>query len=133
MSDAVQPAEALTPKGPPAAANRAKPQPIAGGLGLLWPGLGLLVRGQVAASLLANWAVGHCLALLICDLAAFASRGEETDAVLSTALRALERGVVNPQSGLLAALAVTVHLGSAWSAWKGSSAESLLDEAPRQD
>lgn len=127
MSDAVQPAVGLNPKESPMAAGRSKPQPIAGGLGLLWPGLGLLVRGQVAASLLASWAVVHCLALLVCDLAAFASRGDLPDAVLSTAVLAVERGVVNPQSGLLAALAVTVHLGSAWSAWKGDSAEALLD------
>lgn len=97
----------------------AVPSPAAGLAGLLWPGLGLLLRGQVAAALLACWAVCHCAALAVCDLAALASRGDPPDAVWATALAAIERGVLRPQSGLVAVLALAIHLASAWSAWHG--------------
>lgn len=93
--------------------------PLAGALGLLLPGLGLAVRGDFTGGLLALAAAVHCVVLGICSLAALMGRGDVVEDATAAALTALQSKILSPQAGMMAVLALAVHLGAAWSAWVG--------------
>ena len=91
--------------------------PLAGTLGLLVPGLGLLVRGDWTSGLLALGAVVHCIVLGTCSLAALASRGNVAEDATTAAILALQAGFIDPQAVLMWGLALAIHLGTAWQAF----------------
>lgn len=100
-----------------AAAESAPRAPVAGVLGLLIPGLGLIVRGQWGSGVLTLAAVAHCVVLGICSLAALVSRGDVADDATAAAVSALKSGILSPQAAMMWALALAVHLGAAWRAY----------------
>lgn len=119
-----------TPSSPTESTERS---PLAGALGLVLPGLGLAVRGDIFGGLLALAAVVHCIALGICSLAAVMSRGDMVEDATTAARTALQSGILSPQAAMMWVLALAVHLGAAWSAWSAftpPAAKETNDPAP---
>ena len=106
---------------PPSPTESTERSPLAGALGLLLPGLGLAVRGDIFGGLLALAAVVHCMVLGICSLAAVMSRGDMVEDATTAAGTALQSGILSPQAAMMWVLALALHLGAAWSAWSAVS------------
>jgi hypothetical protein len=85
--------------------------------GLCTPGLGALLRGQVALALLAAWSVGAVLLMAAADYAGVAG-DERTLSDMAALQTALARGAWAPTVVWLLVLAAAVHVaaavGAAW-------------------
>ena len=112
---------------PPQALGRpAAPRSVlAATAGLVVPGLGLAIRGDLSAGLLTLAAVVHCAALGTCSLAALASRGDVPKDAVATAWTALQSGILSPQAAMMWVLAVGLHLWAAWSAYTAGAAKDV--------